>query len=148
MNTKDKLTESLKDAMRAKDELRKRTIRLALAAIKNLEIDSRAELGEPAVLAILQKEVKSRYETIEGAERAGREDLIAEAKAEIAVLKAFLPSPFTPEELEKLAKATIAEAGATSPREMGKVMQLLIPQIQGRADGKTISQIVQKLLSQ
>jgi uncharacterized protein YqeY len=72
MNTKDKLTESLKDAMRAKDELRKRTIRLALAAIKNLEIDSRAELGEPAVLAILQKEVKSRYETIEGAERAGR----------------------------------------------------------------------------
>jgi uncharacterized protein YqeY len=148
MNTKDKLTESLKDAMRAKDELRKRTIRLALAAIKNLEIDSRAELGEPAVLAILQKEVKSRHETIEGAERAGREDLIAEAKAEIAVLEAFLPSPFTPEELEKLAKATIAEVGATSPREMGKVMQLLIPQIQGRADGKTISQIVQKLLSQ
>jgi uncharacterized protein YqeY len=147
MNTKDKLTESLKDAMRAKDELRKRTIRLALAAIKNIEIDSKTGLDEPAVLAILQKEVKSRHETIEGAERAGREDLIAEAKVEIAILESFLPSPFTPEELEKLAKTAIAEAGATSPREMGKVMQLLIPQIQGRADGKTISQIVQNLLS-
>jgi uncharacterized protein YqeY len=148
MNTRERLTESLKDAMRAKDELRKRTIRLALAAIKNVEIDTKTELSEPAVLAILQKEIKSRHETIEGAERAGRKDLIAEAKFEIEVLEAFLPSPLNTEELEKLAKAAIAETGATSPREMGKVMQLLISQTQGRADGKTISQIVQKLLSQ
>jgi len=148
MSTKEKLTQTLKDALRAKDVVVKRTVRLALAAIKNLEIDTKAEVDEPAVLAILQKEVKSRRETIDGAQRAGRDDLIAEAEAEIAVLEAFLPQPLTPDELEKLAQDAIAEAGATSPREMGKVMQLLIPRVQGRADGKETSQIVRTLLLQ
>lgn len=148
MNTKEKLTETLKEAMRAKDDIRKRTVRLALAAIKNLEIDTRAEVDESAVLAILQKEVKSRRETIDGAQRAGRDDLITEAEAEIAILEAFLPQPLTPDELKKLAQDAIAEAGATSPREMGKVMQLLIPRVQGRADGKETSQIVRTLLSE
>ena len=148
MSTKEKLTQTLKEAMRAKDVVVKRTVRLALAAIKNLEIDTRAEVDEPAVLAILQKEVKSRRETIDGAQRAGRDDLIAEAEAEIAILEAFLPQPLTPDELEKLAQDAIAEAGATSPREMGKVMQLLIPRVQGRADGKETSQIVRTLLSE
>lgn len=148
MDTKDKLSETLKDAMRNKDELRKRTVRLALAAIKNAEIDRKETLKEPEILAILQKEVKSRRETIEGAQMAGRQDLIDEAEAEIIVLEGFLPQPLTPEELEELARAAVEEAGATSPREMGKVMQLLIPRIQGRADGKAASQVVQKLLTQ
>ena len=147
MDTKDKLTQTLKDAMRAKDELRKRTIRLAIAAIKNAEIDRKADLEEPALLAILQKEVKSRRETIEGAELAGREDLIVEAEAEIAVLETFLPVPFTSEELKELAQDAIKETEAVSPRDMGKVMQFLMPQVQGRADGKAVSQIVQKLLT-
>ena len=148
MDTKEKLTETLKEAMRAKDDICKRTVRLALAAIKNLEIDTRAEVDEPAVLAILQKEVKSRRETIDGAQRAGRVDLIAEAEAEITILEAFLPQPLSPDELKNLAKDAIVEAGATSPREMGKVMQLLIPRVQGRADGKETSQIVRTLLSE
>jgi uncharacterized protein YqeY len=148
MSTKEKLIQTLKDAMRAKDVVVKRTVRLALAAIKNLEIDTKAEVDEPAVLAILQKEVKSRRETIDGAQRAGREDLIAEAEAEISVLETFLPQPLTPDELKKLAQDAIAEVGATSPKEMGKVMQLLIPRVQGRADGKETSQIVRTLLSQ
>lgn len=148
MDTKDKLSETLKDAMRNKDELRKRTVRLALAAIKNAEIDRKETLKEPEILAILQKEVKSRRETIEGAQMAGRQDLIDEAEAEIIVLEGFLPQPLTPEELEELARAAVEEAGATSPREMGKVMQLLIPRLQGRADGKAASQVVQKLLTQ
>jgi len=148
MDTKDKLSETLKDAMRNKDELRKRTVRLALAAIKNAEIDRKETLKEPEILAILQKEVKSRRETIEGAQLAGRQDLIDEAEEEIIVLEGFLPQPLTPEELEELARAAVEEAGATSPREMGKVMQLLIPRIQGRADGKAASQVVQKLLTQ
>jgi uncharacterized protein YqeY len=148
MDTKEKLTLTLKDAMRSRDELRKRTVRLALAAIKNAEIDHKEDLKETDVLAILQKEVKSRRETIEGAQQAGRQDLIAEAEAEIAVLEVFLPQPLTPEELEALAQAAVEEAGATSPRDMGKVMQLLIPRVQGRADGKAASQVVQKLLIQ
>ena len=148
MDTKSKLTQSLKDAMRAKDELRKRTIRLTMAAIKNAEIDKRSELEEPAVLAILQKEVKSCRETIEGAQRANRPDLIAEAEAEIAILEEYLPQPLTSDELESLAREAVAESGAASPREMGNVMRILIPRVQGRADGKEASQIVRRLLSQ
>jgi len=147
MNTKEKLTEDLKDAMRAKDEVRKRTIRMALAAIKNAEIENQAKLEESSVLAILQKEVKSGYETIEGAEQAGRDDLIAEAKAEIAVLEVFLPQALSTEEIEAIVAETITEVGATSLREMGQVMQAVMPKVRGRADGKEVNQIVRKLLS-
>lgn len=147
-DTKTELRTALKDAMRARDELRKRTIRQTMAAIKNAEIDKRRELEEPAVLAILQKEVKSCRETIEGAQRANRPDLIAEAEAEIAILEDYLPQPFTSDELESLAREAVAEAGATSPREMGNVMKILMPRVRGRADGKEASQIVRRLLSQ
>jgi uncharacterized protein YqeY len=147
MNTKEKLTEDLKDAMRAKDEVRKRTIRMALAAIKNAEIENQAVLEESSILAILQKEVKSGYETIEGAEQAGRDDLIAEAKAEIAVLEVFLPQALSTEEIEGIVAETITEVGATSLREMGQVMQAVMPKVRGRADGKEVNQIVRKLLS-
>ena len=148
MSTKEKLSQALKDALRARDNLRKSAIRLALAAIKNAEIDNKTELDEPDVLVIIQKEVKYRRETIEAAERADRQDLIAEANEEIAILEAFLPKPLTTEELENLARAAIAEAGATSPREIGSVMKPLMLQVKGRADGKTVSQIVRQLLSQ
>ena len=147
MSIKEQLTQGLKDAMRNRDELRKRTFRLAIAEIKNAEIDSRSELDEPAILAILQKEVKIRHETIEAAERAGRDDMIVEAKAEIRVLEEFLPQPLTIQEIEELAQKAIAETGATTPREMGSVMKHLVPEVQGRADGKTVSQIVRKLLN-
>ncbi len=146
MSTKEKLNQNLKEAMRANDELRKRTVRMTLAAIKQIEIDKKIELDEAGISAILQKEVKNRRETIEGAQQAGRGDLIAEAEAEIAILEEFLPRALTAQELETLARAAIAEAGATSPREMGSVMKLLTPKVQGRADGKEVSQIVQKLL--
>ncbi len=146
MNTKEKLSQSLKDAMRSKDEVAKRTIRMALAAVKNAEIDQQTELEESAMLAILQKEVKMRRETIEGAEQAGRDDLIAEAEAEIIVLEAFLPKGLSPEELESIVSEAIAEVGATSMREMGQVMQAVMPKVRGRADGKDVNQIVRKLL--
>ncbi len=136
----------MKDAMRARDSLRKNTIRLALSAIRRAEVEKKRDLEEPEVLAILQKEVKSRYETIAGAKKAGREDLVAEAEAEIAVLEAYLPKPLTDEELEKLVEEVIAEVGASSPGEMGKVMKVLVPRIQGRADGKQASQLVRQIL--
>ena len=146
MTTKEQLSEALKDAMRSKDELRKRTVRMALAAIKNAEIDKNASLDEPAILAILQKEVKSRHETIEGAEKAKREDLVIEAQKEIMVLEEFLPQPFSAEELEAIVRDAIAQVGASSPREMGQVMQAVMPKVQGRADGKEVSQIVRRVL--
>jgi uncharacterized protein YqeY len=146
MSIKDELTQSLKEAMRSRNEAQKRTVRMALAAVKNAEIDQQTELDDSAILAILQKEVKMRRETIEGAEQAGREDLIAEAEAEIAVLEGFLPKGLTPEELEAIVTATIAEVGATSMREMGAVMQAVMPKVRGRADGKEVNQIVRKLL--
>jgi len=131
MSTKEKLTQALKEAMKSRDELRKQVIRMAISAIKNAEIEKRGELDEPEVLAILQKEVKARHETIEGAKKAGREDLIADAEAEIAVLETYLPQALTREELVEIVKEAIAEAGATSPREMGKVMGILMPKIRG-----------------
>lgn len=145
MNTKERLTQDLKDAMRAKDDVRKRTIRLALAAIKNAEIDNQSELEESDVIVILQKEVKSRNETIEGAEQARRDDLIVEANNEIAVLEKYLPQAISPEELEAIVAETVAEVGATSMREMGQVMQAVMPKVRGRADGKDVNQIVRKL---
>ena len=147
MNIKEQLSQSLKDAMRAKDDVSKRTIRMALAAIKNAEIDQQTELDDPAILAILQKEVKMRRETIEGAEQAGRDDLIAEAEKEIVVLEAFLPKGLSPDELETIVSEAIAEVGATSMREMGQVMQAVMPKVRGRADGKEVNEIVRRLLS-
>ena len=147
MDIKEKLTQALKDAMRARDDVSKRTVRMAFAAIKNAQGANKDDLEESAILAIIQKEVKARHETIEGAQKAGRDDLIAEAEAEIKVLEVFLPQALTTDEIEALVKAAIAETGAASPREMGKVMQLLMPKTQGRADGKVVSQIVRKLLS-
>jgi uncharacterized protein YqeY len=147
MTIQEQLSQALKDAMRARDDVRKRTVRMALAAIKNAEIDQQAELDEPAVLAILQKEVKTRREALEGAQQAGRDDLIAEAEAEIAVLEGFLPQGLTPEELEAIIRETVAELGATSMREMGAVMQAVMPKVRGRADGKEVNQLVRRLLS-
>lgn len=146
MNIKTQLTNDMKDALRAKDDLRKRTLRMALSAIKLAEIEKRGALDDSTLLAILQKEVKSRRESIADAERANRPDLVAASQDEIAVLETYLPQPFSPEELEALAQQAIDEIGATSPREMGQVMKILIPRLQGRATGKGASQAVKNLL--
>jgi len=146
MNLKEELENSVKDALRSGDERRKRTLRMALAAIRMAEIEKRAPLENDAILAILQKEVKSRQEVIADSQRANRPDLIDEAIAEIAILEKFLPTPFTQEELEALAREVIAEVGATSAREMGQVMKVLVARLEGRATGSEASQIVRKLL--
>ncbi len=148
MNTKEKLSQSLKEAMKAKDPLRKRVVRMTMASIKNAEVDKKGELDEPDILVIVQKEVKARHETIDGAKKAGRDDLISEAEAEIAVLEEYLPQALSRDELETLVKEAIAESGATSPKEMGMVMKVLMPKVRGRADGKEANQIVRELLSQ
>jgi uncharacterized protein YqeY len=147
MSTKEKLSLDLKDALRANDDVRKRTIRMTLAAIKNAEIDNLAELEEQDVLAIIQKEVKSRHETIDGAAKAGRKDLIDNAQAEIILLEAYLPKALSVEELETIIARSITDLGATSMRDMGAVMQAVMPIVRGRADGKEVNQIVRKMLN-
>ncbi|HEX9616114.1 MAG TPA: GatB/YqeY domain-containing protein [Anaerolineales bacterium] len=146
MTTKVDLENSLREAMRSGDAVRKRTLRMALSAIRLAEVEKRVALDEPAVLAILQKEIKSRRESISDAEQAGRPDIAAEAETEISILEGYLPQPLSPAELEAMARAAIDEVGATSPREMGQVMKILMPRIQGRADGALASQIVRQLL--
>jgi uncharacterized protein YqeY len=146
MDTKAQLENSLKDALRSGDELRKRTIRMAISEARLAEINQGKPLEEADMIAILQKEVKSRNEAIADAQRAGRSDLVAAAQDEIGVLETFLPKQFTPQELEALARQAIDEAQASSPGDMGKVMKLLSPRLQGRATGAQASQIVRQLL--
>jgi uncharacterized protein YqeY len=146
MNTKTKLENALKDAMRANDEVRKRTLRMALSSMKLAEIEKGDAVDEASLLVILQKEINSRHESITDAERAGRQDLIGAAQAEIAILEEYLPKPFSMSELEELAKQAISETGATSMREMGQVMKVLMPRLQGRATGDQASQEIRKIL--
>ena len=146
MDTKARLESDLKNAMRASDELRKRTLRMALSAIRLAEVDKGGALEENAVLSILQKEIKSHQESIEDARRAKRPDLEQGAAEQIQVLEGYLPHQLTLEELEALAGQVIAEVGASSLREMGQVMRVLIPRLEGRASGDQASQAVRKLL--
>jgi hypothetical protein len=146
MSAKSQLENALKDAMRSGDDLRKRTLRMALSAIRLAEIDKGAALDDAAVLSLLQKEIKSRHESIEDARRANRPDLEEASQAEIAVLQEFLPRQLSPEELDALAREAIAEVGATSVKEMGQVMKVLVPRLQGRAPGDQASQVVRRLL--
>ena len=146
MNTKETLREELKDALRSKDALCKTTLRGVLAEIKHQQIEKGAELDEPEVLSILQKEVKSRQETIEGAEKADRQELIEKAEQEIEILKEFLPQPMSEEELREVVEDVISEVGAETMADMGQVMGRLMPKIRGKADGKDANRIVRELL--
>jgi uncharacterized protein YqeY len=146
MDLKTQLNESMKDAMKAHDELRKRTVRMALAAIKQAEVDRQTTLDEPAVIALLQKEIKNRREAVEEAKKAGRSDLVDENEAEIKVVEAFLPKAMPADELTALVKAAIAETGAATPADMGKVMKIVMAKVAGRAPGDQVSAAVREQL--
>jgi uncharacterized protein YqeY len=146
METKVKLETALREAMKAGDDVRKRSIRMALAAIRQVEIDRQVKLDEAAVLAIIQKEIKTRKEAVEEARRANRLDIVTETEAEVVVLQAYLPPALGEDELTALAAAAIAEAGASSPAEIGKVMKLLMPRLAGRATGDQASAAARQLL--
>jgi uncharacterized protein YqeY len=146
MSIKTQLNESMKDAMRSRDEVRLRTVRMALAAIKQVEVDKRTELDDPAVMNVLQKEIKNRREALEEAKKANRPDLIEANEAEISVLQVFLPKAMPAEELRTLVQAAIAETGAASPADIGKVMKVVMPKVAGRAPNDMISAAVRELL--
>ncbi len=147
MDTKTRLNESMKDAMKTGDEIRKRTVRMVLAGVKQVEVDKRADMEDMAVVALVQKEIKNRREAIEEAKKAGREDLIADNEAEIKVLEVFLPQAMPAEELRALVQAAIDETGAVAPSDMGKVMKVVMPKVAGRAPNDAISSAVKELLN-
>jgi len=147
MDIKEELTVAMRTAMRANDDVSRRTTRMALAAIKQVEVDKRIALDDAAVMGLLQKEIKNRREAIEEARKANRDDLILENEAEIKVLEAFLPKAMTPDELRQLVQAAIAETGAAAPTDMGKVMKELMPKVAGRAAGDQVSAMVKELLA-
>ena len=146
MPSKADLQSSLKDAMRSGDDVRKRTLRMVLSAIKLAEVEKRGPLDEAAIAGILRKEIKMVQEAIDEAQRASRADLVQASQAEIGVLEAYLPKAMDPAELEQLARQAIAESGAAGPQDLGKVMKALVPLVEGRADGKQISAVVRELL--
>ena len=147
MDIKTQLNEAMKQAMRANDDVARRTTRMALAAVKQAEIDKRTTLDEPAVIALLQKEIKNRREAIEEARKANRADLIADNESEIKVLEDFLPKAMSQDDLRALAQQAITETGASTQTDMGKVMKALMPRVAGRAAGDQVSAVVKELLS-
>jgi uncharacterized protein YqeY len=146
MSLKDRIQQEMKDAMRAGDKPRLATIRLILAAIKQIEVDERIELDDARVTAVLDKMVKQRRESISQFEKAGRDDLVVQEAGELALIQEYLPEPLGEEALASLIEAALQQSGAASIKDMGKVMGLLKPKIQGRADMGAVSAIIRDRL--
>ncbi|NMB56058.1 MAG: GatB/YqeY domain-containing protein [Leptolinea sp.] len=147
MTIKEALDSALKESLKSGDEIRKTTVRMALAAIKQVEVDKRTKLDDDGVISVLQKEVKNRRETIEDAKKAGRPDMVAAVENEIAILELYLPKEMDQAELKAIIEKITSEVGASSLADMGRVMKLVMPQVQGRASGDTISRAVREILN-
>jgi uncharacterized protein YqeY len=147
VNLAQRLQAELKDAMRDRDELRRDTLRMVLAAAQNAEKQARRPLSDEELLGVFTREVKTRRESIEAYEKAERPDLAAKERAEIELLSGFLPAALGVEELRTMVRAAIAESGATSARDLGKVMGLLSPRTRNRADGRQVSAMVAQELA-
>ena len=146
MTIKNQLNDSMKDALKSGDEVRKRTVRMVLAAVKQAEVDKRTELDDMAVMSLIQKEMKNRRESMEEAKKANRADLVEANEAEIKVLEVFLPKAMPAEELRTLVQSAIDETGATTPADMGRVMKAVMPKVAGRAPNDIVSATVRELL--
>ena len=147
MSIKDTLTNDMKEAMKAKEKDHLAVIRMVRGAIKQIEIDSKKELDVEAVIGVISKEVKMRKDSVEEFKKGGREDLVAKTEAEIAVLMPYLPQQLSEDEIRSLVQAAVEQVGASSPKDMGKVMGVLMPKVKGRADGKLVNTIVKEALN-
>jgi uncharacterized protein YqeY len=147
MSVKDQLNTALKEAMKNKDAERRNAIRLFTSAIKQYEVDNRKDANDDVVIDILTKEAKKRRESIDELEKAGRTEQAEGEKYELGILEEFLPAQLTEDEITAMAKEAIAQVGAETPKDMGKVMGALSAKTKGRADGKVVSGIVRDLLS-
>ncbi len=147
MSLKDKLMNDLKDSMRSKDKLRKDAITMIRAAIKQVEVDKRIELGDEDVLEIISKQLKEKKASIEEFKKGNRDDLVTQTEDEIKVLLDYLPEQLSEEELRQIVENAISTLNISSPKEMGKLMKEVMPQIKGRADGKAVNKIAGELLN-
>ena len=147
MGIKEKLQDAMKSAAKEKAKAKLSTLRLALAAVQNKEKEIRQELSEQEEIQVISGLIKKGKESIEQFKAGQRADLVAKEEEEIAVLQAFLPQQLTPEEVEVEVAKAVEEAGASTPRDIGKVMQILMPRIAGRAEGKVVNELVRKRLS-
>ena len=143
----ERLAEDLKQAMKEKDKVRLSVIRMVRAALKNAEIDKGRSLDDNEVLDVLNRELKQRQEALEEFTKAGRDDLSRQAEEEIQILRQYLPEPLDEQALAQIIDEAIRETGATTKRDLGKVMSVLMPKIKGRADGKKVNQMVQERLN-
>jgi len=148
MPLKDRLNDDLKNAMRSGDAARRDTLRHLLAAVKQVEVDTRKELSDADVEQVLTREAKRRRESIESFQKGGRADLVSKEQGELQLIESYLPQQMSRPEIEALARQAIAETGAQSPAQVGAVMQRLMPQVKGKADGKLVNQGVRELLAQ
>jgi len=148
VSLKDKISDDLKQALRESDDVRKRTLRLLLAAVHNAEIEKGGPLDDSGALAVIAKQAKQRRESAEEFRKGGRQDLVEREEAEEAVLQAYLPAAMSREEIAAAARKVIAEVGAQGPRDVGKVMPVLVKQLAGRAEGSEISAVVRELLAE
>ena len=148
MSLSERLQAELTSAIRSQDELRRGTLRMAVAAAYNAEKAARRPLRDDELIGVLAREVKARRESIDAYRKAGRDDLAEKEEREAAVLAEFLPQPLSEQELREMVRATIAEVGASSARDLGRVMSVLSPRIKGRADGRQASGMVAQELAQ
>ena len=146
MSLKEKLMEDMKDAMKNHNEVKKNTVTMIRAAIKQIEVDKKVELDDSGIIDIISKEAKKRKDALAEFEKAGREDLINQTNEELAIIKEYLPEELSVEELTSIIEETIKEVGAETMKDMGKVMQAVKTKTAGRADGKTINEIVKSKL--
>ena len=147
MSLKEQLAEDLKDAMRAGDENRKTAVRMTMAAIRNAEVAAIKQFDDKEVLGVIAKQAKQRRESIEEFGKAGRQDLVDKEAAELKFLEAYLPAQMSRDEIDKEARAVIAETGASGPGDKGRVMGALMPRLAGRAEGREINEVVTKRLA-
>lgn len=149
MTLRERLDADMKDAMRAKDQLRLDVVRAVKSAVKYREVegDKAVVLDEAGILQVLGSEIKKRRDSVEQYRAGGREELARKEEAEIAILQAYLPQQLTPAELAAKVEAAIAQVGAKGPKDMGQVMKALLPEVQGRADGKAVSELVKQKLA-
>jgi uncharacterized protein YqeY len=147
VSLRDRLDTELKAAMRSSDAARRDALRMVLAAVQRAEKEGKHSLADDEMLGLLSREMKVRRESVEAFRDGGREDLVAKEEAAIAVVSEFMPQPLSEAELKALVEQGIAETGAASPRDMGKVMGWLSPRTRSRADGKQVSQLVTQLLA-
>ena len=147
MALREKLSEDMKTAMKARDELRLSTIRMVRSAVKNKDIELKRELNEQEIVEVIATLGKQRRESIRLFTEAGRQDLVEKEEKELAVLLEFLPQQLSREEVAELVEKIVAESGAQGAKDMGKVMKALLPSVSGRADGKLVSEIVKEKLA-